>query len=84
VSFRCFKRTVWQRARTSGWPDDLEPLAVPMDQCRTLAEFDTIAEAIDWCTEQNDARVHQRHGVLITKEHRQKAALVPFAEFTQI
>ncbi len=84
MSFRCFKRVVWQKARSPGWPDDLEPLATPMDTCRTLAEFDTVEEAREWCADWNDNKPHQRHGVLITKEHRQKAAFVPFAEFTEI
>lgn len=84
MSFRCFKRVVWQVARTSGWPDDLEPLATPMDTCRTLAEFETEDEARDWCSEQNAARKNQRHGIHITKEHRQKAGLEPFAEYTRI
>lgn len=83
MSYRCFKRVVWQKARTPGWPDDLEPLAVSMDDCRTLHECDTIEEAREWCAEHNDNRPYQKRPAH-TRKQRQKAAMAAFAEFTEI
>lgn len=89
MSFRCFKRVTWQHARSTGWPDDLEPLATPMDTCRTLAEFDTVEEAREWCAEHNQQRPYS--GKLVdgspaahTLKQRQTAALAAYAEFTEI
>lgn len=50
--FRVFKRDVWKP--NASWPDGFEPNAVPMDSCRTLAEFDDRDEAIEFCDERNE------------------------------
>lgn len=68
MSFRIFERTAW-RANPS-WPDGYEPNAVPMDECPTVAEAETRAEAVEICTEHNDAREHHFES--------------PFYEFTEI
>ena len=60
MTYRVFSRDTW-RANPS-WPNGYEPNAVPMDTCRTLAEFDTTAEAIEYCDEHNDKwRKHSDH-----------------------
>lgn len=61
MSYRCFKRTVWRR--NAAWPAGFEPQAMPMDECRTLATFDTSDEAVEWCTERNDDRPKRGDGV---------------------
>lgn len=56
MSFRIFKRNAW-RANPS-WPNGYEPNAVSMDDCPTVEEVETRAEAVEICTEHNDARAH--------------------------
>jgi hypothetical protein len=67
MSYRIFKRVVWKA--NPHWPDGYEPQAVPMDECPTIEEVDTIDEAIDYCTEHNDEREHEYES--------------PFFEFTE-
>jgi hypothetical protein len=56
MSYRIFRRKTWKR--NPSWPDGYEPMAVPMDSCRTIATVETRDEAIEYCTERNDARTH--------------------------
>lgn len=57
MSFRCFERVAWRK--NSSWPHGYEPQAVPMDECETVAEFDSREEAVEFCTEHNDEREHE-------------------------
>ena len=50
--FRIFKRKVW--TPNANWPNGYEPLAVPMDKCSTLREFETRAGARAYCGRHND------------------------------
>ena len=50
--FRIFKRKAW--TPNANWPNGYEPLAVPMDECETIDEVETISEAREICGEEND------------------------------
>ena len=83
MSFRIFKRAAWQVNDT--WPDGFEPLAVPMDTCRTIDEVDTIDEAREICGDHNRSRPY-RHRMIstLTPSQRRSKMLAPFYEFTEI
>ena len=83
MSYRIFKRTVWQV--NPSWPRGIEPLAVPMDTCRTLEIVDTIDEAREVCAEENDQRpyCHRMDETLSNDQYRSKM-LAAFCEFTEI
>ena len=51
MTFRVFSRATWKP--NPSWPNGYEPNAVPMDTCRTLAEFDEREDAIEYCDERN-------------------------------
>jgi hypothetical protein len=52
MSFRIFKRATWQRA--ASWPNGFEPLATPMDTCRTLCVCYSREEAVEFCDDHNE------------------------------
>ncbi len=52
MSYRIFSRAVWKQ--NPSWPDGYEPLAVPMDRCRTLEVADTRHEARTICRDRNE------------------------------
>ena len=82
MSYRIFSRCVWQI--NASWPNGLEPLAVPMDTCRTLQTVDTQAEAVEICTDHNDQRPY-RHRIdeLLTQKQLRSKYLAPYWEFTE-
>ena len=53
MSYRIFKRQVWRP--NPSWPKGFEPLATPMDTCKTLATVYDRQEAIEFCDEHNAA-----------------------------
>ncbi len=83
MSYRIFRRTAWQV--NDSWPNGVEPLAVPMDTCRTIAEVDTIEEAREYCEERNDARpYHYRLDETLARDQLRSKYLAPYCEFTEL
>lgn len=83
MSFRIFKRTVWQVNTT--WPNGFEPLAVPMDKCQTLKTVETVDEARAFCQEENDKRPYRRRQVeRLSQAQRRSKMLAPYCEFTEV
>lgn len=83
MSYRIFRRQAWQT--NPSWPRGIEPLAVSMDECRTIETVDTIQEARDYCGERNDARPYSRRtDEALTDEQYRSKMLAPFCEFTEI
>lgn len=83
--YRTFSRVVW-RANKS-WPDGFEPNAVPMDSCRTLAEFDSRDEAIEFCEERNEKWREYKRKIdagYATDKQRELYYTAPRYEFTEI
>lgn len=82
MSYRIFSRTVWQI--NDSWPNGVEPLAVPMDTCRTINRVDTQAEAVELCTAHNDERPYKhRMDECLSKKQLRSKYLAPFWEFTE-
>lgn len=83
MSYRIFKRQAWQL--NPSWPRGIEPLAMPMDKCRTIETVDTIQEARDYCGERNARRPYaMRMDETLSSDQYHSKMLAPFCEFTEI
>jgi hypothetical protein len=52
MNYRVFNRVCWRP--DPSYPDGYAPNPVPMDECRTIDEFETTAECVEFCDERNE------------------------------
>ena len=53
-TYKVFSRSCWQKARSGNWPGNIEPLAVPPEECETIATGLSYEEAREMCTDYNE------------------------------